>query len=161
MESNTRTSLFCRDCNKDQPISKFNRRVRDGKRVYEACLDCQAIKQASNRKHRGDEINSRRREVWGDRHRSHQKNYMLKKAYGITLESWNEMFASQGNRCGICLTDDSKGRGWQTDHNHATGKVRAILCHHCNSMLGHAMESEFVLQAAINYLKKHNNEEKA
>ena len=41
------------------------------------------------------------------------------------------------------------------DHNHATGKVRKLLCHDCNTMIGKAKEDIQILESAINYLKKH------
>jgi hypothetical protein len=36
-----------------------------------------------------------------------------------------------------------------------TKTVRALLCHHCNAMLGHADESPAVLTAGIAYLRQH------
>jgi hypothetical protein len=27
------------------------------------------------------------------------------------------------------------------DHNHTTGEIRDLLCHHCNAAIGHLMES--------------------
>ena len=41
------------------------------------------------------------------------------------------------------------------DHNHTTGKIRQIVCNNCNAVLGYAREQVSVLQAAIEYLDKH------
>jgi len=80
---------------------------------------------------------------------------MLKKKYGIGVKEWNEMFCAQGSKCAICFSTEPRGRGWQTDHDHKTGVVRAILCHGCNSLLGHAKESPQVLLGAFRYLYQH------
>lgn len=156
MEKSSDDMMFCRSCKLDRPLSRFNKRIRLGLRKYEACMDCGAAKQAEVRSVNKAAINARRREQWGKRHREYQKNYMLKKAYGITLKQWGEMFEAQGKVCAICGTDEPKGRGWQTDHDHQTGAIRSILCHHCNTLLGHSIESEEILMSAIAYLRKHN-----
>lgn len=55
----------------------------------------------------------------------------------MTEESWKQLFESQDQRCAVCRTDDPKHKyGWHTDHDHATGGVRGILCHSCNTLLG-------------------------
>jgi len=46
--------------------------------------------------------------------------------------------------------------GLVVDHNHATGKVRALLCHNCNLTLGRAKDNPNILLSCIDYLNKHN-----
>lgn len=79
----------------------------------------------------------------------------LKKQYGITIAEYDALLAEQGGRCKICKTDTPSGRGrFHVDHNHKTGKIRGILCHHCNSGIGKLQDSPEILRAAIRYLEE-------
>lgn len=80
-----------------------------------------------------------------------RRDEFLQQTYGITLEQYNDLFASQNLRCAICKTATSSSH-WCTDHCHTTGVVRGILCHNCNTLLGHAKDNVGTLQAAIDYL---------
>lgn len=79
---------------------------------------------------------------------------------GITIGTYREMLARQQHRCAICGVDAEglwHGRairrdGWHIDHDHATGKVRGILCPPCNLILGYARDDVRVLAQAIAYL---------
>jgi ribosomal protein L32 len=77
------------------------------------------------------------------KHRTHK--------YNMTPEEFDALTAAQQNKCAICGKEFGIPH---VDHDHATGKVRALLCKPCNSMLGMAKDSQAVLQAAIDYLKK-------
>lgn len=87
--------------------------------------------------------------------RVRRKAYDLTRTYGITPEQWSRMFAEQDSCCAICKSPSPEQlRGWHTDHCHDTGKVRGILCHSCNMLLGHAKDKEIRLLAAVTYLQK-------
>ena len=58
------------------------------------------------------------------------------------------MFAAQGGLCAICRNGDRK---LVTDHDHATGRVRGLLCSPCNSRLGY-VEGAW-MPAATAYLR--------
>lgn len=49
----------------------------------------------------------------------------------------------------------SKRKRLSVDHNHSTGRIRALLCAACNTLLGLANESKQILDSAIEYLNKH------
>ena len=72
--------------------------------------------------------------------------------YGITRNEFNELFAAQGKRCAICRAADPGPRDWHIDHDHVSGKVRGILCRHCNPMLGKAKDDPDILRQAAAYL---------
>lgn len=81
-----------------------------------------------------------------------RKSASLKALYGITLEERDALLASQGMVCAICETDTPGKKDWATDHCHTTGRVRGILCSHCNVMLGYARDNHRTLANAIKYL---------
>jgi hypothetical protein len=85
--------------------------------------------------------------------RLHAHTY-LRRTYGISLAEFEAMSESQGGVCAICGKPNRAGRRLVVDHDHATGKVRALLCDPCNLILGYAEDSEEMLQAAIAYVAK-------
>lgn len=151
----TLIAFICPRCNCEKPIDRASKRFRDGiRKSPDRCLDCEAEAQRLARILRSDEIRARNRSNY-PRHKTKQRDTMLRKKYGIGMNEWSQMFALQGSVCAICSANTPGGRGWQTDHNHRTGAVRAILCHNCNALLGHAKESPQVLLSAFRYLYLH------
>jgi hypothetical protein len=75
--------------------------------------------------------------------------------YGITIEEFDSMLASQDGTCAICYAEPRPGkRNFHVDHDHETGKVRGILCHNCNTAVGLLDENLERLSAATSYLRK-------
>lgn len=84
------------------------------------------------------------------------RGWVLRSKYGITHEDYDIMLVMQDNRCAICRTDVPGGRGtFHVDHDHVTGKVRELLCHGCNLMLGAGKDDPKVLSAGADYLTRH------
>ena len=92
------------------------------------------------------------------------KKEKLQKLYGLTIEQVEAMKVAQNNKCAICGNDfialtPQHPRGKTTtcsvDHDHATGKVRELLCNHCNIGLGHFNDDPAIVQRAAAYLVKH------
>lgn len=86
------------------------------------------------------------------------KKELLKRRYGATLETWSQMLADQGGVCDICKSVPTSKRGFVIDHDHATGKLRGLLCAPCNSALGMLKESPTVAESLIRYVNKHKNQ---
>lgn len=68
------------------------------------------------------------------------------------------MNAAQNGVCAICKKTCTCGRSLAVDHNHKTGKVRALLCSRCNRGLGLFMENPEYLNAAKEYLLHHDGQ---
>lgn len=84
------------------------------------------------------------------------KEKYLRKKYGITEQRLEAMIALQGGRCAICEVVPEKGL--VVDHDHATGKVRQLLCSRCNVFLGFADDDINKLYKAMLYIRKHRME---
>jgi hypothetical protein len=81
------------------------------------------------------------------------------KKYGITYETYLEMLAQQQHKCAICEKPEGYDkRKLHIDHCHVTGKVRQLLCSHCNTVLGKIHESFDMLDKIKAYLIRHRSE---
>lgn len=110
-------------------------------RGYRAKMDPEVRKAASrrhyqNRKSRVDHVDAN-----------------LRHLYGITRAQRDALILHQDGLCAICKDPLVRPH---TDHCHATGKVRGILCHHCNTGIGSLRESPRIFAAALDYLEKAN-----
>ncbi len=85
--------------------------------------------------------------------------------YGLGRAEYQALYTAQGGRCAICAAQREiarYGRGQNAprkdvicvDHDHATGRVRGLLCHDCNNGLGRFADSPERLAAAIAYLAR-------
>ena len=95
----------------------------------------------------------------GSLHPSHTKRSKLKHAlkfnFGMSLEEYEAKYESQGGRCAVCGRHESEfSRRLGVDHNHKTGELRALLCNHCNYLVGVVESESDLLQKARLYLAK-------
>lgn len=73
------------------------------------------------------------------------------KRYGITRTRRDRMAIDQGCAC-ACCGDVAR---LVVDHDHKTGKVRALLCNYCNSAIGFLRDDPERAISAAEYLAKH------
>lgn len=139
----------CTNCGVEKPYAEFskNKANKDGHQRW--CKVCAT----QHRKENAEEGRIYQKE-YRDNNVERLRDYRLRKLYGVTLDRFTEMLKQQNHKCLIC------GTGLNTsspmDHCHATGKVRGILCTHCNTGLGKFRDNPEFLQAAIAYLNEHS-----
>jgi len=90
--------------------------------------------------------------LWRKANPEKYKAQYLKKEYGLTLQTFNNMIADQQSCCAIC--------GVQTtdlgvDHDHESKRVRGLLCSGYNCGIGNFKDSPNFLRAAAEYLGKY------
>lgn len=144
------TNKKCVKCGQIKPLNRFTLRTDTGN-YRNKCKDCVNIeRRASPNYGKWHKENK-------DRLKIYQKDFDLKRHYGITLECFKKMLKSQKGKCLICKTEEPGGRHntFHVDHCHKTGKVRALLCSKCNVGLGAFGDSLVNLKRAYKYVKKH------
>lgn len=86
---------------------------------------------------------------------------LMRDVYRITEDDYQRMFREQSGKCAICDTTNPghpsrvKSDRMCVDHDHATGRVRALLCVPCNAGLGLFGDNTERMAAAVRYLLKH------
>jgi hypothetical protein len=138
------STKYCYDCDETKSVDQFpnSKSRKDGKYPY--CRPCNTARMAKWVKENPEKskLGTRRKTL---------------KKYGLTLEVYEELLASQGGRCAICGTDKpghTVGRMFDVDHDHETSKVRGLLCQHCNMGLGQFGDDLDRLREAVKYLEE-------
>ncbi len=147
---------YCPHCNSEKPDEEFRyREIKGRKYPSPYCKDCTRTYQRERRR-------DRVAEGWVEPRRTTEENTRLSwlrrlKLLGITEAEYNAMLTAQDHRCAICRTDKPWTRSgvWAVDHDHATGKVRGLLCHSCNLGLGKFNDDIETLLAAAEYVQSH------
>ena len=67
--------------------------------------------------------------------------------YGLAYPQYKQLLDANNGMCFIC----QKRKSSVVDHDHQTGRVRGLLCWHCNTAL-HLVENPEALARALEYL---------
>ncbi|MFJ8540604.1 endonuclease VII domain-containing protein [Streptomyces sp. NPDC093586] len=88
----------------------------------------------------------------------HREMHLLRK-YGIDIAEYKRRLDSQGGACAICRrTDTGKTNApFQVDHCHETGRIRGLLCFHCNKGLGYFGDNLEGVMKVVRYLQQHES----
>lgn len=147
------TEKTCTKCGVTAPIANFRKvtvKHRNRWHYRSICRDCDRAWEKARREKDG---------MW---HRAH-----LVRKYGITMDDYEAIKASQGGGCAICGLDETRAIGQgarakekmylSVDHDHETGKVRGLLCGHCNMGIGHFRDNPALLAKAAMYISQAAN----
>lgn len=148
-----------KEANKRFYAENRERELARAKAYYHANKEKRAEYQKRWRSENRARIDEKRR-LWELNNPEKSKVYRAKitlaarcKKRGITIEQYFDMLGAQGGKCKICRRGNTGTKAqWHIDHCHSTGKVRGLLCHHCNAGLGHVQDNVDVLKAMISYL---------
>lgn len=82
-----------------------------------------------------------------------------RKKYGLKKGEYDKLILEQKGKCALCGENNTKkGKliALGVDHDHKTGKIRALLCNRCNMMLGMIHDDVTLLPIIQKYLAKNN-----
>ena len=108
------------------------------------CNNCEQIKHP----------NAFRKSEWVCRKcRSEERHEQrLHKQYNITPAEVAQRLEQQAHACAICQDPFEASEQPMVDHDHVTGKVRGLLCHHCNTGIGMMRDNPKLLYRAARYI---------
>lgn len=132
------------------------------------CFRCKSFHTKTNLRH-DTWCKDCRRSYYRAEHRANPEKArirMMRRNYGLTADQYEDMRLSQGFCCAICGLPEShliknenrllKPR-LDIDHCHKTGRVRSLLCGHCNTVVGHIESDPIRHSLALEYVKQHGN----
>ena len=137
----------CSKCKSNKDSSAFHKDKRSKDGLYGYCIDCVKLKN----KHKGPEQRKK--------HFRARRNYNLRTKFGLSSQEVDQIIErSLTGNCEICGKPEQHNtkKALSLDHNHKTNKIRGLLCHNCNLVLGHSLDDIAILTKAINYLIKYS-----
>lgn len=146
----------CNKCGIEKPIEDFYKRSRKGGPSYPLprCKPC-AIEDGVEHRHANLKRHAVAAKKWRDENPERNLNIRMRR-YGIDAAIYRRLENEQNGVCAICKGPPNNKGGWlAVDHDHKTGRVRALLCNGCNSGLGLFGDDPAMLERAITYLKKY------
>lgn len=122
---------WCSGCERDRPTGEFykNRSKKDG--LANWCRECT---KTYNNAGRSMSYYFKKKAANPVAIAGYQRRTRLKNRYGLTEDDYDVLNEMQAGRCAICL--NVPDYRLFVDHDHATGKVRGLLCSKCNGALG-------------------------
>lgn len=167
MTTQKATRQTCKTCGKMKLETEYYRRKNGALRLD--CKPCYSRYQAvqhERHKVKRAEYDRKRGSGWV-RHPDVDGKYLqsddekfvsyLRRTYGLHIEEYTAIAEAQNNVCAICEQPDEARPKLSVDHDHATGKVRGLLCTGCNVSLGRLDDDSARLRKAADYLDDHSN----
>jgi hypothetical protein len=131
---------LCSLCQIEKPLEAFNVNKAGKNGRYSYCKECHKLARVL---HKGKAKT--------------RFDYYLRK-YAETKEQILIRLSEQQHRCAVCEIEinfqdkTNSANAACVDHNHKTGKIRGILCNHCNRGLGMFRDNPDFLLKASKYL---------
>lgn len=141
----------CRSCFIVKSLDEFYAAVRMRDLLQ---TDCKTCSSAYHKKRYAAGLVAKRKTNVTKKDR---RKYGLAAKYNMSLWEYDELFKLQNGRCAICGTPPLHNR-LSVDHDHDSGKVRGLLCAHCNTGIGYLRDDQEILNAAIMYLRRTQSE---
>lgn len=141
----------CKECRKKRPIENFSV-VGHGRYRSNTCKKCVTVKATAYRAKNSAA------------YQAYARKNQLKQKFRLTVEEYEALLKEQKGRCAICRKKPYDKRNGKiihlsVDHDHATGKVRGLLCKRCNAAIGMLLDDPKLVVRALEYLQTKNYEQ--
>lgn len=147
---------FCSSCNTNKPSSQFHKQKSGTGGLQNRCKKCQREANDTWRQKNPEQWKTTAK-AWEEANKDRRRKQHLKRQYGVTLETYEDLLDQQEGLCAICGHESAK---LDLDHDHKTGIIRGLLCNPCNQGLGHFKDDPQRLRAAAKYLEALSSRER-
>ena len=153
--------MTCRICQTEKEPSEFGRCKTKPSGLDTRCKKCLAVYLKDWKRKNPDKMRAiyeryearlRDNGTWHKRGRERCWKHHVKVQYDMSPGDYDRMVLLQGGECALC---HRRPKRLFVDHDHITGKVRALLCPSCNSGLGHFGDDPRMLREAARFVEKH------
>lgn len=122
------------------------------------CKRCHLERTKANREKNPDAYKTAMQRYNQNRKPGSHASANLKSRYGLTPDERDRLVESQDGVCAICKCPEAESRGGKLfiDHCHETNRVRAALCHRCNSGIGYFMDNPELMREAALYIESYS-----
>lgn len=135
----------CRKCQVEKPVSEFTLCISRGRNTVYLSCDCKKCRSVASHDWKVKNPSKAKRKRLRSR---------LRNRYGLELQDYERMLVSQGGACEVCKNPPKEGTRLHVDHDHLSGKVRALLCNGCNGALGKAQDDPDLLRNLALYIER-------
>lgn len=161
----------CALCGHEKKVAEFNKSKHHKHGVRPECRLCQKTRNKTRREQSFDSPEAREEYLAKKRRYNTSVGYYDKyfmKRFGVTYNQVRAMYDAQFGRCAnrACSkeitfyheNENSRANPHRAcvDHDHKTGKVRALLCMPCNTTLGILETKENIILGLMEYKTKHS-----
>ncbi|MCP4899897.1 MAG: hypothetical protein GY906_23260 [bacterium] len=142
----------CPKCDTEKELDQFNKRGGDrGDAPQSWCKSCAYARGRVWVDDNREEVQTRDLARWHSRSPEAKRNSHLKRMYGITFDEYLDLVEEQNGECLIC--EHHFGTDLCVDHHHSSGRIRGLLCRHCNSSIGLLKDDHEIILRASEYVR--------
>lgn len=149
---------ICIKCGEQKAVNEYysHRHMTDGR--LGACRVCCIAARRLAHANRDVESHRRKKRAYHKVYGPKQKDWRMRKLYGLSLDQYNALVKKQKGRCLICLAKEADFPQYRpqllVDHCHQSKKVRGLLCDYCNKGLGYFRDNVGLMENAIKYIQR-------
>lgn len=148
----------CGRCKKLLPVSAFYPNYGRRSGLAPNCKSCQVEYTRNWQREHAEAFNAYQRtyrQQWQaanpEKAKKIRRERHVAKNYGLTLEEYEQL--TNQPTCAICDVEFGPDLKPCLDHCHSSGRIRGVLCTHCNFGLGYFRDDVECLRRAIDYLQ--------
>lgn len=158
---------MCCDCQEIKPLIEF--RVKVNKTIEKTPISyCKTCENRKRQKSRDSKPMSESRKEANKKRQLFNKQFLTEEEkrkmydkvrcskYNLDYNTFLKMKEQQESKCYICGKPEAEDKKvLHIDHCHKTGKVRKLICHHCNATLGNLKDDINYVKGFLKYLEEH------